>query len=166
MDEPKFSNRQGTAGETLRAARDRYFAENGFDERSYASAWVRLEAGPVPLFFPNTGARVRAVRFHDLHHALTGYGTSWTGEAEIGAWEIASGCGRHWIAYLLNLQAMAIGLFLSPRRVWEAFRRGRHSGNFYRCEFEGIDLDRPADAYREALGLIRTSLPPVRARRA
>jgi NADPH:quinone reductase-like Zn-dependent oxidoreductase len=36
------------------------------------------------------------VKLHDIHHVLTGYDTTWRGKAEIGAWEIASGCGRHY----------------------------------------------------------------------
>jgi hypothetical protein len=69
--------------------------------------WVKLQAGPIPLYLLNTKARVAAVRFHDIHHVVTAYNTTWTGEAEIGAWEIASGCAYHYAAWLLNLQAMA-----------------------------------------------------------
>ena len=46
---------------------------------------MRLAFGPVRFAFPNTAGRVRAVRYHDLHHVVTGYATDWTGEAEIGA---------------------------------------------------------------------------------
>jgi hypothetical protein len=83
---------------TIRDARDQYFMQSGFDEGSYSDKWVKLQAGPFPLYFPNTAARVRAVRFHDLHHVATEYETTWTGEAEIGAWEIASGCADHYAA--------------------------------------------------------------------
>ena len=86
------TQRDPSDGATLRAARDRYFAANGLGEGGYTDRWVRLMAGPVPIWFPNTAARVRAVRLHDLHHVLTAYETTWTGEAELGAWEIASGC--------------------------------------------------------------------------
>jgi hypothetical protein len=105
-------------GLTVREARARYFAANGFGEGGYDARWVKLQAGPLPLYFPNTAARVAAVRFHDLHHVVTGYDTTWTGEAEIGAWEVASGCARHYVAWLLNLQAMAIGLVMHPQAVF------------------------------------------------
>ena len=49
--------------------------------------------------FPNTPSRKRAVRYHDLHHALTGYATDLTGEFEISAWEIGSGCADHVAAW-------------------------------------------------------------------
>ena len=82
----------------------------------------------MSLKFPNTKGRKRAVPFHDLHHVLTGFGTSWVGEAEIGAWELRAGCNS-FITYYLNGAGVLIGLFLSPRRVWRAFRaaKGQHT---------------------------------------
>lgn len=126
--------------QTLRDARSAYFARSGFaPDGGYGARWVKLQAGPIPLYFPNSQARVRAVRFHDLHHVLTDYPTTWSGEAQIGAWEVASGCGRHYPAWILNLQAMAIGLVLCPRPLFQAFVRGRHSRNLYSRVF-GEDL--------------------------
>src|SRR2546425_10008425 len=81
-----------------------------------ADAWVRLKLGPVLLWFPNTRGRVRAVRLHDLHHIATGYTTTPVGEAEIGAWELASGCGDYLAAWVLNLGAVPIGA-ASPARL-------------------------------------------------
>jgi len=134
---------------SLRDARGLYFAAAGFDESSYTEKWVRLKAGPLALYMPNTPARVRAVRFHDLHHVLTGYATDWTGEAEIGAWEIASGCADHWAAWHLNFLAMAIGLAIAPRRTFRAFVRGLRSRNFYREEFgEALLAERVGEARR------------------
>ncbi len=108
---------------TVRDARARYFVANGFDERGYADHWVRLQAGPIPLFIPNTRSRVRAVRVHDVHHVVTGYATTFGGEAEIGAWEIASGCADHGAAWVLNLLALPIGLVRVPRATFRAFPR-------------------------------------------
>src|SRR5215213_2728485 len=115
--------------EVVRAARAEYFAHSGFSsDGGYGDRWVQLKAGGVTVFaFPNTAARVRSVRLHDLHHVLTEYDTTWAGEAEIGAWELASGCGRHYPAWVLNSGAVLIGVFLWPRRVLAAFRRGRRS---------------------------------------
>jgi len=87
---------------SMGAARQRYFDANGFDG-AYAERWVKLKAGPIAFYFPNAEGRRRAVKFHDLHHIATGYQTDWTGEAEISAWEIASGCGRFGWAWFLNL---------------------------------------------------------------
>ena len=138
---------------TVREARARYFAANGFDENGYEARWVRLQAGPIPLFILNTNARVRAVRFHDLHHVVTAYDTTWTGEAEIAAWEIASGCAHHYAAWLLNLQAMAIGLLINPEAVFRAFLRGRRSANLYRQAFSDNLLSSTVGEMRRRLYL-------------
>jgi hypothetical protein len=140
--------------EDLRTARARYFRENGFPPGGgYEAKWVRLKVGPLPLGFPNTDARRRAVRFHDLHHVVTGYATDWTGEAEIGAWEVASGCADHYAAWLLNLSAMAIGLLVGPRRTFRAFVRGRRTGNLYRETWRAALLDERVGAVRDRLCL-------------
>src|SRR6185369_8652618 len=112
---------------TLLEARRQYFDANGFGEGGYDAKWVSVKIGPVPFAFPNTPQRVRSVRLHDLHHVVTDYDTDMTGEAEIGAWEIASNCRDHWAAWLLNLFALGMGLFISPARMWRAFVRGRRS---------------------------------------
>jgi hypothetical protein len=140
-------------GLTLRAARAEYFARSGFDESSYSQRWVPLQAGPLRLWMPNTAARVRAVRLHDLHHVVTGYDTSWTGEGEIGAWEVASGCAGHLAAWHLNLLAMAIGLAIAPRAVFAAFVRGRRARNLYREAFDERLLGETVGAMRRRLGL-------------
>jgi hypothetical protein len=139
---------------TLREARGRYFEANGLGDGGYDARWVKLKLGPLPLAFPNSDARRRAVRFHDLHHVLTAYGTSWLGEAEIGAWEVASGCAHHYPAWLLNLQAMAIGVAIDPAAVFRAFVRGRCCRNLYREVFGDALLDRQVGATRRELGLL------------
>lgn len=138
---------------TMRDARTRYFAANGFGEGGYDARWVKLQAGPIPLYFPNSAARVAAVRFHDLHHVLSEYDTTWTGEAEIAAWEIASGCAHHYAAWILNLQAWAIGLIIAPAAVFRAYVRGRHSANLYRLEFGDALLSPTVGELRRRLRL-------------
>jgi hypothetical protein len=146
---------------SLGDARALYFTANGLGDGHYHDRWVKLMVGPVPLWFPNSPARARAVRLHDLHHVLTAYDTSWTGEAEIGAWEIASGCA-HWVAaWVLNLYALAIGLVIAPQLVWRAFVRGRHTRNLYRTEFGDALLARRVGALRGALGLAALDFAPT-----
>lgn len=138
---------------SLRAARQRYFDRNGFGDGGYDARWVKLKAGPFTLGFPNSAARVRAVRFHDLHHVVTGYATDWVGEAEISAWELASGCRGFVAAWVLNLSAMSVGLALAPRTVFQAFVRGRHTRNLYGARFDDALLDERVGSARERLGL-------------
>ena len=121
---------------TMKNARDRYFEANGFGaDGGYNDAWVDFKLGPVPFPFPNTASRVVAVKFHDLHHILTGYETNPVGEFEISAWEIAGGCERLAAAWVLNLSGMAAGLLVAPRRIFNAFVRGRRGRNLYREPF-------------------------------
>ncbi len=139
---------------TLREAREIYFEINGFFNGGYDDKWVKMKAGPIPIAFPNTKARVKAVKFHDLHHVLTEYPTTWSGEAEIGAWEVSTGCAYHYPAWLLNLYAFAIGLVISPIRTYDAFIRGRHTSNLYRSEFSDALLARLVGDVRVELGLL------------
>lgn len=141
------------ADSNLRAARERYFEINHFEGGGYEEGWVKMKAGPVPIWFPNTVARVKAVKFHDLHHVLTEYPTTWKGEAEIGAWEVATGCAAHYQAWLLNLLAFAIGLAINPRGVYRAFMRGRHTRNLYRTTFSDELLARTVGEVRRELDL-------------
>jgi len=124
---------------TMRAARTLYFDANGFGETGgYDDAWVDFKLGPVPFPFPNTKSRVAAVRFHDLHHVLTGYDTDTIGEFEISAWEIAAGCKGFAAAWVLNLGGLAAGLLSAPRRVFAAFVRGRRCKTLYGEPFEPL----------------------------
>jgi hypothetical protein len=140
---------------TVRAARDRYFRDNGLSEAGYTARWVKLKAGPIPLAFPNTRSRRRAVPLHDLHHVATGYATTWTGEAEISAWELGAGCGRYAAAWALDLGGALVGLFIAPRRTWRAFRRGRRCRSLYRASFDDGLLDMPVAELRARLGTDR-----------
>ena len=137
----------------VREARAQYFAANGFGDGGYDAKWVKLALGPVPFAFPNSAARVRAVRLHDLHHVATGYDTSVLGEAEIGAWEIGSSCRGFVAAWVLNLYAMMLGLWIDPGAVFRAFVRGRHTGNLYRGEWDERLLDGSVGELRQGLRL-------------
>ncbi|HEY1558062.1 MAG TPA: hypothetical protein VGF94_24700 [Kofleriaceae bacterium] len=116
---------------TVREARARYFAMNGFSDATYRDRWVKFKVGPVPVAFPNTPSRQRAIPMHDLHHVATGYATTFAGEAEIGAWEVAGGCGDYAAAWVLNAIAFAGGMVVAPRRTYRAFVRGRHARTLY-----------------------------------
>ncbi len=143
---------QDEGSRTLRAALAVYFEVNGFGpDGGYTASWVTGKFGPIPFAFPNFEARVRAVRFHDLHHVVTGYQTDGPGEGEISAWEIGSGCADYWAAWLLNLGGMPAGCLLAPGRVFRAFVRGRHSANLYRHEYDSELLATSVDEIRQQL---------------
>jgi hypothetical protein len=112
-------------------ARNLYLATNGFSIRDYGASAFTLGFWGFRVKFPNVAARKRVIPLHDLHHVLTGYGTDWMGEAEIGAWELRAGCNS-WVTYFLNGSGVIIGLFLSPVRVWRAFLGAKGQRTLYR----------------------------------
>lgn len=139
---------------TLLDARTAHFARAGIaPDGGYSQQWVRLDLGPIPLAIPNTESRKDAVRFHDLHHVLTGYDTNWVGEFEISAWEVASGCADKSFAWMINLQGMAAGTVVWPRRTFRAFVRGLRSRNLYREPWSDALLAELLEATRARLGL-------------
>jgi hypothetical protein len=138
---------------TLRDARARYFAENGF-VAPYNERWVKVRFGRLSFpVFPNTPARIAATRLHDLHHVVTEYDTSWVGEGEIGAWELGSGCGPYLVSWVMSLSVFGIGCVIAPRRTLRAFVRGRHSRNFYRQASDATRMEQRVGDLRRELGL-------------
>jgi hypothetical protein len=141
-------------GMKLLEARRLYFDANGFGEDGgYSKRWFKVGWKWLALPLPNTASRVRAVRVHDLHHIATGYPTTWRGEAEIGAWELAGGCGDYGPAWLLNRYSFAVGLVIAPKRLWRAFLSGRHCKNLYSGEVSEDLLQEPVGHLRRRLGL-------------
>ena len=147
---------------SLREARALYFQRNGFGpDGGYAKKAEVVKIGPLPFVVPNPAARVAALRYHDLHHVLTGYRTDWRGEFEIACYELASGCGRLWFAWLINW-AGAGGALLLPRRGVRAWARGRISGGLYHQPYHDALLDRTVGDVRGALRLNENVEPSQR----
>jgi hypothetical protein len=138
---------------TLRAARAEYFAVNNFSWGGYDDKWVKIEYGLLRFYFPNTKGRVKVVKYHDLHHILTEYNTSLSGETEIGAWEVGTGCTRSSAAWILNLSGFAWGLIINPKDVYKAFLRGRQSANLYHLPFNDELLSYRVGELRHQLNL-------------
>lgn len=138
---------------TMREALDIYFQRSGFNADSYTAPTFTLKLLGIPFTFPSTAGRKRALPLHDFHHVLTGYGTDWIGEAEIGAWELRAGC-KDLAAYVLNGGGVIIGMLLSPVRVWRAFRAARGQRTLYR-EAESYEqlLALRVDTLRRRLGI-------------
>src|SRR2546426_2460170 len=91
---------------------------------------------------PAVGPYCSSMIFITSRHVATGYDTTLVGEAEIGAWELASGCRHYYAAWILNLGAVVTGLFLAPGRVVRAFQRGRRCTNLYHL---GVDASWPEE---------------------
>jgi hypothetical protein len=72
---------------------------------------------------------------------------------EIGAWEIASGCGNHFIAWFLNFGSFSIGLFLYPKALFKAFMMGRNvkTNLYYHYNYDKQLLSRTVGELRKEL---------------
>lgn len=111
-----------------------------FYERSGFGPVLGARPRTVPVFtgcllvpLPNVEVRHRYLKYHDLHHLVTGYSVGRIGEGEVSAWELGS--GSVFVSPMLgfmNLIALSTGLVLKPRRMWRAFVRGTKSRNLYR----------------------------------
>jgi hypothetical protein len=109
-----------------------YFRANDLGEDGGLNkSWARLKIGSIYIPFRNTASRKKALILHDIHHLVTGYKTDWKGEVSISSWEISSGCGKYYAAWVLDLGGLAIGLFLYPVSVFKSFIRGRRTRNLY-----------------------------------
>ena len=148
---------------TLPEARALFFARSNLGPNGgYEDRWVRVEAKPIPFYFPNSRARVAAARLHDLHHIAAEYETDWPGEIEISGWEIGSGCAHFYAAWILDLGGWVAGLALAPGRLLRAFVRGRRATtNLYRCGLRHDALDQmTVGELRSGLGLRRPADKP------
>lgn len=131
-----------------------YFSKYHFENGGYDKKWFRIKLGPVFIPLPNTKDRIAAVKIHDIHHLLTEYPATLKGEAEIGAWEIASGCGKYYVAWILNLGSLGYGLIFFPKAVYRAFMNGvRARTNMYYQPYDEPLLNTTVGELRIVTGL-------------
>lgn len=121
------------------------------DDGGQRSSYVKVElTRKIFLYIPNFDARRKAVFKHDVHHIATGYTSTLKGETEISAWEIASGCRHYWVAWVLDMQAIMMGMLFNPLGVYKAFIKGRRTKNLYRDVFTDEQLiDKPLAEIKE-----------------
>ena len=130
------------------------FDRFGIPPDAYTAKHFSIRVGNIPINLPNIPARVKVARYHDIHHILTGYPANWTGEAEIGAWEIVTGCRTFFIAWFLNGGAVIVGLFINPKAVLNAFRRGWKTDTNLYHNFEYAQLlEMTVKELRDKIGL-------------
>ena len=129
--------------QTIGAILKEFYKDKVFADDSSVTSWVHVQIGPLKFPFPNLKQRREAVYLHDLTHLLTGYDTTWTGEGEIAAWELASGFPRrYWIGYVYPPMTFLIGLIIAPAKVIKAFRRGLGQKNVYKLQMERPMLEK------------------------
>jgi hypothetical protein len=110
-----------------------FYKRSGFGEVVGArSLTVPVYTGCMLVPLPNIETRRRFLKYHDLHHLVTGYSVGRIGEGEVSAWELGTGSATSSpVLGVMNLIALSTGLVLEPRRMWRAFRRGCASRNLY-----------------------------------
>ena len=115
--------------------------------------WLEFRIGQrsIPVF-PLWGFK-QALIAHDVHHALTDYPTSWKGECEVAAWELASGgCRCNLVNWVDRLTVFVLGLVIYPRATVRALRRGWGARNLYGMNSREI-LASDVQALRERMHL-------------
>lgn len=116
-----------------------YYKRSPFgDDGGLSKKTAVVYAGPYFITVPNTPSRQELVPYHDLHHLITGYSNSRIGEAELGAWELGTGCWNKPTAVFLNVSAIATGILYSPRRIASAFLKGCNCRNLYDLDLTEI----------------------------
>jgi hypothetical protein len=142
---------------TVREARDAYLAENGFSLESYDQTWVKIAFPGFTFSIPNPPVRRRAVRWHDLHHVATCFGTDNAGEGEISVWELRRGLrGLGPYVGAIVISGAALGCLIAPRRMLRAWiNSGAGQENLFARELGEYDamLDWSVAELRERLGV-------------
>jgi hypothetical protein len=129
---------------TIEEALNRHFVSSGIYAEGctrddwYAGHAVYLRLGGWKVPFPIL-RRSGPIILHDIHHMLTGYPPSWKGEAEVAAWEIASGgCGWHLFYWLDRLSFLIVGLVGAPAATVRAVARGLRAHNLFGRDPEAV----------------------------
>ncbi len=118
---------------TLREAIGIFYKANNLPEDGGVSKknWSPITCRGLKIYLPNFEWRKKAIPFHDLHHMLTGYNLSPTGEFQISAWEFAAGRYPNIFTTFFCIPLVGMGAVLIPKKQFIAFLRGRRSQTLY-----------------------------------
>jgi hypothetical protein len=93
-----------------------FYKRNGFgDVPGSRPLTVSVYTGCMLVPMPNIETRRVFLKYHDLHHLITGYSVGRIGEGEVSGWEL--GTGSAFVSPTLgvmNLIALSTGLVLEP----------------------------------------------------
>lgn len=105
-----------------------FYTDNDFGEDGGAYnkiAWFDFKVIKIPI--PNPKSRQEVLYIHDLHHLLHNKSTRWKDEVFITGWEISTGLGTHYIAWVFSFTAFFIGLFTYPKQLFLGFSKGANT---------------------------------------
>ncbi len=156
---------------SLEAALQAFYDRHGFGDTIGARPrTVPVYTGCLLVPLPNIETRHRYLRYHDLHHLITGYSVGRIGEGQISAWELGSGSMRESLTLgVMNLIALSTGWVLDRHRMWDAYCRGCRSENLYSSRMRArVDAGewQNVEALRAAVLEIRGSRTPRPSQRA
>jgi hypothetical protein len=118
-----------------------FYEKSGFDlETGNRPAFVEVFVGCMLIPLPNVETRRKYIKYHDLHHIITGYDATQLGEGEVSAWELGTGSMLYPILMFMNLIAISTALAINPKRVFRAYLLGCKSRNLY-CPFVRRRID-------------------------
>jgi hypothetical protein len=150
-------------GMTVKEALIGFYKFNSLNlAQDFESHCVRVYVGCILAPVPNINARKKYLKFHDLHHIMSGYGIDRIGESEISAWELGSRSCRKPLISVMNLFALSTGFILSPGKVITAFHRGCRSKNLYYLsdgmtdeDVDAINITQMKSAHMEVLPVLK-----------
>lgn len=126
-DHTKTAAAGPTVGEALRAHRQ----ANGLPDYEAEGRFWSYRLGPLTVWLPNFKWRRRSILAHDLHHLITGYPCTISGECQMAAWEFAAGPMPARAAAWFCLPLIPLGLILTPRKLWRAHLAGRRARSLH-----------------------------------
>ncbi len=111
-----------------------FYAQHGFgEELGKRPKTVAVYTGCLLVPLPNIETRNKYLKYHDIHHIITGYSTGRIGEGKISAWELGTGSFfANPILGVMNLIALSTGIFLDRHAMWHAYKKGCNSSNLYK----------------------------------
>ncbi|MBN4077630.1 hypothetical protein JYT25_00610 [bacterium AH-315-C20] len=134
--------------------KDNDFRSDGGEKLPYAKAKL---TSWLNIYIPNPEVRRKILQVHDVHHLLTGFKTSMTGESEISAWEISSGCRSNWFAFFINSLGVISVILFNPWNIWKAYKLGKRTKNLYKAGYGKEELlAMTVEELQEELGFGKT----------
>ncbi|WP_282079728.1 hypothetical protein [Aquimarina algiphila] len=118
-----------------------FYTDNNFGEDGNAYnkiAWFDFKVIKIPL--PNPKGRQEVLYIHDLHHLLHNKSTKWSDEVFITGWEISTGLGTHYMAWVFSFTAFFIGVFTYPKQLFLGFSKGASTKGIISLNLSKKDL--------------------------
>ncbi len=90
----------------------------------------KAQIGSFSFRYPNLNGK--ALLLHDINHLITDFPTTWKGEFQVSAWEMASGARKGFpLTLIYPVSLVLIGLIIYPREVLSAYKYGTNKQNAF-----------------------------------